>query len=29
MPQEKAKIQSYPLQMTEVLEQPFDKIAID
>ena len=26
---EKAKIQSYPLQMTQTLEQPFDKIAID
>ena len=26
---EKAKAQAYPLQMTEVLEQPFDKIAID
>ena len=26
---EKAKFQSYPLQMTEILEWPFDKIAID
>ena len=26
---EKAKVQSYPLQMTETLEWPFDKIAID
>ena len=26
---EKAKVQSYPLQMTEIPEQPFDKIAID
>ena len=26
---EKAKIQSYPLQMTEIPEWPFDKIAID
>ena len=26
---EKAKVQSYPLQMTEILEQPFNKIAID
>ena len=26
---EKAKVQSYPLQMTEILEWPFDKIAID
>ena len=26
---EKAKIQSYPLQMTEIPERPFDKIAID
>ena len=29
MPQGKAKVQSYPLQMTEIPEQPFDKIAID
>ena len=28
MPQGKAKVQSYPLQMTEILEWPFDKIAI-
>ena len=27
--QEKAKVQSYPLQMTGILEWPFDKIAID
>ena len=26
---EKAKVQSYPLQMTEIPECPFDKIAID
>ena len=26
---EKARVQSYPLQMTEILERPFDKIAID
>ena len=26
---EKAKVQSYPLQMTEILECPFDKITID
>ena len=26
---EKAKFQSYPLQMTEILEWPFEKIAID
>ena len=26
---EKAKIQAYPLQMTEILDRPFDKIAID
>ena len=26
---EKAKIQSYPLQMTEIPHRPFDKIAID
>ena len=26
---EKARVQSYPLQMTEILEQPFDKIATD
>ena len=26
---EKAKVQSYPLQMTEIPEQPFDKIIID
>ena len=25
----KAKVQSYPLQMTEILEHPFDKITID
>ena len=29
MPQGKAKVQSYTLQMTEILEQPFDKITID
>ena len=29
MPQEKAKVQSYPLQITEIPEQPFDKIVID
>ena len=26
---EKAKVQHYPLQMTEILDRPFDKIAID
>ena len=26
---EKAKVQAYPLQMTEIPERPFDKIAID
>ena len=26
---EKAKVQSYPLQMTEIPEKPFDKITID
>ena len=26
---EKAKVQSYPLQMTEIPERPFDKFAID
>ena len=26
---EKAKIQNYPLQMTEIPDRPFDKIAID
>ena len=26
---EKAKVQSYPLQMTEILERPFDKITIN
>ena len=26
---EKAKIQNYPLQMTEISDRPFDKIAID
>ena len=26
---EKAQVQSYPLQMTEILECPFDKITID
>ena len=26
---EKAKVQSYPLQMTEILERPFEKITID
>ena len=26
---EKAKVQDYPLQMTEILDRPFDKIAID
>ena len=26
---DKAKIQSYPLQITEILERSFDKIAID
>ena len=29
MLQGKAKIQSHPLQMTEILERPFDKIAMD
>ena len=27
--QEKAKLQQYPLQMTEIPDRPFDKIAID
>ena len=27
--QEKAKVQQYPLQMTKILDGPFDKIAID
>ena len=26
---EKAKVQAYPLQMTEIPNRPFDKIAID
>ena len=26
---EKAKVQQYPLQMTEILDRPFDKIAIN
>ena len=26
---EKAKVQAYPLQMTEIPGRPFDKIAID
>ena len=26
---EKAKVQQYPLQMTEIPDRPFDKIAID
>ena len=26
---EKAKVQTYPLQMTEIPDRPFDKIAID
>ena len=26
---EKAKVQHYPLQMMEILDRPFDKIAID
>ena len=26
---EKTKVQHYPLQMTEILDRPFDKIAID
>ena len=26
---EKAKVQQYPLQMTDILDRPFDKIAID
>ena len=26
---EKAKVQQYPLQMTEILDRPFDEIAID
>ena len=26
---EKAKVQQYPLQMTEIQDRPFDKIAID
>ena len=29
MLQGKAKVQSYPLQMTDILEGPFDKITID
>ena len=28
-PREKAKIQNYPLQMTEIPDRTFDKIAID
>ena len=27
--QDKAKFQQYPLQMTEIPDRPFDKIAID
>ena len=27
--QEKAQVQQYPLQMTEIPDRPFDKIAID
>ena len=27
--QEKAQVQSYPLYMTEIPDQPFDKIAMD
>ena len=27
--QDKAKVQQYPLQMTEIPDRPFDKIAID
>ena len=27
--QEKAKVQQYPLQMTEIPDRPFDKITID
>ena len=26
---DKAKVQQYPLQMTEIPDRPFDKIAID
>ena len=26
---EKAKVQQYPLQMAEITDRPFDKIAID
>ena len=26
---DKAKVQHYPLQMTEIPDRPFDKIAID
>ena len=26
---EKAKVQHYPLQMTEILDRPFNKITID
>ena len=29
LPQRKAKVQAYPLQMTEIPVHPFDKIAID
>ena len=29
LPTRKTKVQQYPLQMTEILDRPFDKIAID
>ena len=29
MPQGKSQVKSYPLQITEILELPFNKIAID
>ena len=29
LPQRKSKVQAYPLQMTEIPECPFDKIAVD
>ena len=29
LPTEKTKVQAYPLQMTEMLDRPFDKITID
>ena len=29
LPMRKSKVQQYPLQMTEIPDRPFDKIAID